>query len=197
MKTNIVAGALPLLLALTAPALAQQPKYYFQLREVTGNVDAALKDFVGEAVKKELNGHPEFTADLGGAKGEALVSELQKRNLKGFDMSVKIEKVSKDIKEGKPGSRFKVVECTVKLTLFGNTIPANKLAFSGEGEAGMKAEVNEKKVESEATALARDAANDAVKQAVDQGLARLSAMSAAQSGPKPEKARKPPKAKKK
>ena len=64
--------------------------------------------------------------------------------------------------------------------MFGTTVAEEKLAFSGDGEAGMEAEVSDKRLETEAAALTKDAVKDAVKQAVDQAVLKLSM---AQSGP--------------
>jgi hypothetical protein len=78
----------------------------------------------------------------------------------------------------KPGGRLKQLAINVRLTVFGTTLAEEKLAFSGEGEAGLESEVSDKRVEAETTSLTKDAIKDAVKQAVDQAVVKLSAGSA-------------------
>ena len=62
----------------------------------------------------------------------------------------------------------------MKLSVFGTTIPEEKLAFSGEGESAVEAEVTEKTAAAESESLAKDAIKDAIKQAVDQAVLKLS-----------------------
>jgi hypothetical protein len=155
---------------------AASAKYYFQLNEVKAGpeVDAALKAYAGEAVKADLAARPEWASDLGGAQGEAaVVAELKKRNLRGFDVTVRLEEIKKEIKEPKPGGRLKRLAINVRLTVFGTSIPGEKLAFSGDGEVGMEAEVVERQIEAEAAAVTKDAIKSAIKQAVDQAVMKL------------------------
>jgi hypothetical protein len=177
--TALGAGVLALG-ALAAPvARAAAPKFYFRLGEVKAGpeVEAALKTFAGEAVKADLAARPEWASDVGGvgdADPEALAAELKKRNLRGFSVVVRFEHLKKEVKDPSPGARRKRVALDVKLSVFGTTIPEAKLAFSGEGEAGVEAEVSDKGFEPETQALAKDAIKDAVKQAVDQAVMKLS-----------------------
>lgn len=171
-----------------APASAAGPKYYFQVGEVKAGpeVDAALKAYAGEALKTELASRPEWASEVG-ASGDALVGELKKRNLRGFDVVVRFDRFKKEAKEPNPGARYKRLALNVKLSVFGTTIPEAKLAFAGEGEAGLEAEVSEKKMDGEALSLAKDAIKDAVKQAVDQAVMKLGL---GQAAPMNEKRRK-------
>jgi hypothetical protein len=177
----LVAGALAGAM-LPASAQAAAPKYFFQLREVKGGpeIDPALKEYAGEALKADLAGRPEWASDVQAPNPEALLAELNKRKLRGFNVTVRFEEVKKEVKPPKPGSRFNQLAVNVRLTVFGTTVVEEKLAFSGDGEAGLQAEVSEKRVEQESMSLTRDAIKDAVKQAVDQAVLKLSI---AQSGP--------------
>jgi hypothetical protein len=162
-------------LALAAPA----PKYYFRLGEVKAGpeVGDALKAYAQEAVKTELAARPEWASDVGHfgpSDTEALVAELKKRNLRGFSVVVRFEQLKKEIKEPAPGARRKRVALDVRLSVFGTTIPEEKLSFSGDGESGVEAEISDKGMEPETEALAKDAIKDAVKQAVDQAVMKLS-----------------------
>jgi hypothetical protein len=157
------------------------PKFYFQMGEVKAGpeVDAPLKAYASEAVQADLAARPEWASDVGTTDPEALSAELKKRGLRGFAVVVRFENLEKDLKEPAPGARRKRLAVSVRLSVFGTTIPEAKLAFSGEGEAGLEAEVADKAVEAESAALAKDAIKDAVKQAVDQAVMKLSMVSAA------------------
>jgi hypothetical protein len=162
--------------AAPARARAASPKYYFRIGEVKAgpDVDTALKDYAAEAVRADLAARPEWASDVGAAEGEALVAELKKRNLRGFSVVVRFEHLTKELKEPSPGARRKRAAVNVKLSVFGTTIPEEKLSFSGEGEAGTEAEVPDKAVEAETQSMAKDVIKDAVKQAVDQAVLKLS-----------------------
>jgi hypothetical protein len=181
---------------LDVPAVTAQaagPKYFFQVRDVKAppGFDPALKAFVAEAVKTELASRPLWASDLGGAEGEeAIVAELKKRNLRGFDVTVRLEELKKDIKEPKLGGRLKRMSVGVRLTVFGTGIPGAKLAFSGDGEAAMEAEVTDKRMEAESADMAKEASKDAIKQAVEQAEAKLAL---GKSAPLNESKRKKPK----
>ena len=179
--------------ALPAPAA---PKYYFQLQPVKAGpeVDAALKSYTGEALKAELASRPEWASDIGpagqaapGSDRTALVGELKKRNLRGFDVTARIEKLKQEVKDPKPGERNKRLAVQVELTVFGTTIPDAKLAFSGDGQSGSEAEVSERRLAADTAATTKDVIKDAIKQAVDQAVLKLSL---GNPGPMNEKHRK-------
>jgi hypothetical protein len=159
------------------PEQVKRPKYYFNIREVNvGNHgDKELAKIARDFFEKELQSRPEFTSELAGA-GEpaAELAELKRRGLKGFRMSLRLDKLSKDLKDPKPGGRLKQLEVDVKLSVFGTTFPGEKLAFSGEGEAVVEAEVVEARVEQEGLTLVKEVMPQALKQAVDQAVAKLS-----------------------
>jgi hypothetical protein len=156
-------------------AKAAGPKYYFRVGEVKAGpeIEAPLKAYAAEALQADLAARPEWASDVGATETEALVAALKKRNLKGFSVVVRFENLKKDLKEPTPGARRKRLALTVRLSVFGTTIPEEKLSFSGDGEAGVEAEVPEKNMEAEATSLAKDAIKDAIKQAVDQAVMKL------------------------
>ena len=165
------------ILAAGGTAAAAGPKYYFQLREVKASqdVDPTLKSYAGEAVKADLAARPEWASDVGtGESQDALVAELGKRKLRGFKVTVRLEQVKKELLPPKPGGRLKQLSVNVRLTVFGTTIPEEKLAFSGDGEAGLESEVSDKRVDAETLSVTKDAIKDAIKQAVDQSVTKLS-----------------------
>jgi len=175
------AAALPLFVA--HGAFAAAPKYYFQLQPVKAgpDVDAATKSFAGDALKAELASRPEWASDIGAAGQQApgqdrseLVAELKKRNLRGFDVTARIENLKQQVKDPKPGSRNKQLAVEVQLTVFGTTIPDAKLAFSGDGQSATEAEVSERRLAADTADATHDVIKDAIKQAVDQAVVKLS-----------------------
>lgn len=175
-------------LTAAVPVRAAAPKFYFRLGEVKAGpeVNDGLKAYAGEAVKADLAARPEWASDVGTTDPEALRAELKKRNLRGFSVVVRFERFAKQLKEPSPGSRHKRASVDVKLSVFGTTIPEEKLAFSGEGESTVEAEVSEKTAAEESESLAKDAIKDAIKQAVDQAVLKLSI---GKSGPMNESAK--------
>jgi hypothetical protein len=170
--------------AVVAPARAAAPKFFFQLQEVKAGpeVDAALKTYAGQAVKDELAKRPEWESDIGpsgqgarpGQDRSALVAELKKRNLRGFDVTVRIESFKQELKDPRPGGRLKQLAVDVRLTVFGTTIPDAKLSFSGSGQSGVEAEVADKNMAKDSDDAGKDAIKDAIKQAIDQAVLKLS-----------------------
>jgi hypothetical protein len=170
-------------LAAISASAAATPKYYFQLQPVKAGpeVAAALKTYTGEALKAELASRPEWASDIGPAGAAApgtdrteLVDELKKRNLRGFDVTARIEKLKQEVKDPKPGSRNRQLGVEVQLTVFGTTIPDAKLAFSGDGQSASEAEVSERRLEADTAGTTKDVIKDASKQAVDQAVLKLS-----------------------
>lgn len=166
-------------LALIAPggaSAAAKAKYYFRIGEVKApeKTDAALMSFAGEALKQELSSRANWASDIQAADDAALVAELKQRGLRGFDVTLRLEKLSQQLQEPKPGGHLKRLAINVRLTVFGTAIPGAKLAFSGDGEAGVESEVTEKQAETEGPSAMKDAVKDAIKQAVDQAEAKLS-----------------------
>ena len=112
-STLALSAAVAALLA--APALrahAAAPKYYFQMQPVKAGpeVDPPLKSYTGEALKGSWLSRPEWASDIGpsgvaapGNDRTALVAELKKRNLRGFDVTAKIENLKQEVKDPKPG----------------------------------------------------------------------------------------------
>jgi hypothetical protein len=165
-------------------AAAAGPKFYFQSQEVKAgpDVDAALKTYAAEALKEELAKRPEWASDIGPAGENArpgqdrsgLVAELKRRGLRGFDVTVRIENFKQELKDPRPGGRLKQLAVDVRLTVFGTTIPDAKLSFSGNGQAGLEAEVAEKSFARDSAEAGKDAIKDAIRQAVDQAVLKLS-----------------------
>jgi hypothetical protein len=176
----LCAGAVLLaVIASGRPAAAQRKdaKYYFKIVEVNIDKggDPSIADAAREILEKDLVGRPEFTADIGAATTEAaVVAELKKRGLRGFHVSLRLDKLTKDAKPPKPGGRLKQMAVDAKLSVFGTTMPGDKLSFSGDGEAALEAEVVEQRLDQDTVSMVKDVMTQAVKQAVDQAVMKLS-----------------------
>jgi len=180
---------------MAVPVHAAAPKFYFQMQPVKAGpeIDASVKTYAGEALRTELASRPEWASDVGPAGQEGpgqdrsgLVAEIKKRNLRGFDVTARIEKLKQEVKDPKQGARNKQLAVEVQLTVFGTTIPDAKLAFSGDGQSGSEAEVSEKRLAADITETTNDVIKDAIKQAVDQAVVKLSI---GKAGPMNEKHR--------
>jgi hypothetical protein len=184
MKTWLYLTASLATVATALPAGAAEPKYYFQTQDVKAGpeVDAPLKAFAAEALKADLAARPEWASDIGpagtatrpGEDRSALAAELKKRNLRGFDVVVRIETFKKEMKDPKPGGRLKRLAMELKVSVVGTTIPEAKLAFNGTGEAAIEAEVAEARLAADTANVGKEVMKDAIKQAVDQAVLKLS-----------------------
>jgi hypothetical protein len=181
-RTFLTAGAVLPFAAATAAARPKagartKAKYYFQIYEINiGKYEEpGLKESARTLLEKELSSRPEFTADLGDAADDAAVmAELKKRQLRGFKVSLRLDELSKEMKDPRPGGRLKQLAVGTKLSVFGTTLPGEKLAFGGDGEAVVEAEVVESRLDTQTPPLVNDVLAQALKQAVDQAVLKLS-----------------------
>jgi hypothetical protein len=171
---------LPLAAAPAAAApRAKKPRFYFKIIEVNVG-DLKEPDLAANArslLEKDLGSRPEFTADaeLDAISDEDAMGEaLQKKGLRGFRVSLRIERLSKDLEPPRPGGRLKQLAVATRLSVFGTTFPGEKLAFGGDGEAVVEAEVVESRLAAQTPPLVEDVLTQAIKQAVDQTVAKLS-----------------------
>jgi hypothetical protein len=173
----VAIAALPPAPATAAPARSKKPKYYFKIHEINvGNHDEpGLADMARELLEKELGSRPEFTSDLGEAADDtAVIAALKARGLRGFRVSLRLDNLSKELVPPRPGGRQKQLAVGTKLSVFGTTLPGEKLAFGGDGEAVVEAEVVESRLPELTPPLVKDVLGQALKQAVDQAVAKLS-----------------------
>jgi len=154
-------------------AAERTAKYYFKIHDVTA--DADLVSVGKDLLEQELGSRPEFTSDLSGASTDAaVVAELKKRKLQGFRVSVRVDKLSKEVKPPKPGGRLNQLAVAMKLSVFGTTLPGDKIAFGGEGEASLESEVSDKRMAEEEAAMVKDVMGAALKQAIETAVNKLS-----------------------
>lgn len=146
-------------------------KHFVHIVQVQGDVPDETKNLARELLEKELSSREIFTTDLGG--GEASGSTLKGKGMRGFEVSLRFESVTKDVKEPQPGRRGKQLSLGVKISIFGAEIPTKKMAFSGEGESLQIVEVDERRLEKEAKSLMGEVLADSIRQAVDQAVLKL------------------------
>ena len=91
----------------------------------------------------------------------------------GFQVSLRITSLKKDIKPPAPGHRDQQMSIEVKLGVFGHTLPGNKLLFTGDGDASLTGEFSERLKDKEEERFMRTALASAIKQAVSTAVAKL------------------------
>ena len=159
-----------------AKQAAKKPKYYFKVIEVkSATADDVTKATARQLLEAELASRPEFTPDLPGASDpDSVAAELRARKLQGFQVTLDIQSLKEDVKPPRAGGRLPQLSVGVRVSVFGTTMPEAKLAFGGDGEATIEAEFVERRKDEESASLTKDVLTQAIKQAVDQAVAKLS-----------------------
>ena len=165
------AGAAP-----AAKPATKKPKYYFNIVEVkSATADDVTKATARKLLEAELSSRPEFTPELPGANDpDSVAAELRARKLQGFQVTLDIQSLKEETKPPRAGGRLPQLSVGVRVSVFGTTIPEAKLAFGGDGEATIEAEFVERRKDEESAGLTKDVLTQAIKQAVDQAVAKLS-----------------------
>ena len=156
-----------------APAASGKAKYYFRISNIISQ-DKKIIPVAKELLEKEVAARPEFTMDLGDAQSEeAQIAEIRKQGMQGFQVSMRIASLNKEIKPPAPGHRDPQMSIAVKLAVFGHTIPGNKLLFTGDGDASLMGEFSERLKDKEEERFLRTALQSAIKQAVSTAVVKL------------------------
>jgi hypothetical protein len=191
LRTLALAIFVPLVPALAiAAAKTTSPKYYFKVSNIQVQ-DSKIIPLAKELLEKEVASRPEFTMDLGDANSEdAEIEEMQKRGMKGFQVSMRISSLKREIKPPQPGHRDQQMAIDVKLAIFGHTIPGNKMMFTGDGDASLMGEFSERLKDKEEERFTRTALESAIKQAVSTAVIKLTTSTLEDRGPKRGKGKK-------
>jgi hypothetical protein len=162
------------LATLTAVALRAQatPKYYFKVSNIHSQ-DNSLIPMAKELLEKEVAARPEFTMDRAAGADEVGLTNTQKKGMTGVLVSMRITSLKKDAKPPAPGKRDMQMAIDVKLSIFGHTIPGNKVLFTGDGEASLMGEFAERLREKEEERFTQTALASAIKQAVSTAVIKL------------------------
>jgi hypothetical protein len=160
-------------LAVASPDLAwASAKYYFKVSNIHTQ-DNKIIPMAKELLEKEVAARPEFTMDRGESGDEAGLTAAQKQGMTGVQVSMRILSMKKDVKPPAPGKRDLQMAIDVKLSIFGHTIPGNKVLFTGDGEASLMGEFSERLRDKEEERFTRTALESAIKQAVSTAVIRL------------------------
>lgn len=112
---------------------------------------------------------------------------MEKHKLTAYKVVVQVIEFEQPVKanEKKPGN---IIGCSVKLRIFGETIPDRVMAFTGDGSASVAIEVGKKVRERDRNYAAAEALDLAVAEGISMSLTKLNAKPAAP--PKKKKRRK-------
>jgi hypothetical protein len=169
---------------------ASARKYYFKISNIHSE-DKKIIPLAAELLKAEVDSRPEFTTDVGTAESEdAQIAEIRRQGMRGYQVSMRIETFKKEIKPPAPGKRDQQMAISVKLTIFGHTIPGNKMLFTGDGDASLMGEFSERLKDKEEERFSRTALASAIKQAVSTAVAKVTNATLATDGPSKGKKKK-------
>ena len=143
----------------------------------------SIIEMARENLVAELKKRPEVVLELDGVPNDApparIKEELQKRGLRGYEVTLRLLKVERSLRPAPAGRRFRLLEQSVKLSLVGTLYPGDpQLALGGDGESAVQIEVGAQISQNQERDALVEAIKDAVGQAVAQGLRKLSSGSA-------------------
>lgn len=192
LRTLAGAGLSLGLLRLTEPflqdaeAAAAGPRYFIRLRTVetaagikpTGVSNEALKAMAKENLLEALGKRPEVVLKLEGVPDDAPAQrfgeEIKRRKLKGYEVTLNIIKLDRQVLPPPQGRKFRLLEQSIKLSLVGTLYPGEPtLAIGGDGESTVQIEVGVQISESQEKDVLADVLKDATQQAVTQALRKL------------------------
>lgn len=181
---GLLAGPASLLSeAVAAPA--GSPRYFIRLRavEMAAGINAsvgndALKSMAKENLLEALGKRPEVVMNLEGVPAETpaerFSEELKRRKLKGYEVTLNITKLDRQVMPPPAGRKFRLLEQSIKLSLVGTLWPGEPtLALGGDGESTVQIEVGVQISENQDRDVLVDVVKDAVGQAVTQALRKL------------------------
>jgi hypothetical protein len=167
-------------LLLAVPAWANAPAKYFVVVRGVDEAPGVQSGFVDEAKQlfvDELKRHPEFTLEppAGLPTEPAEMSKaLKQKHMRAFEVTLKIQEVTRELQPPKPGKQFKMLVRGIKLSVFGSTLPDKILAIGGDGDAQVATEVGKaENLDQEAKQLLGECTKVAVAQAVEMTLTKL------------------------
>jgi len=171
------AAALALVLCSTkvgAQGPEQKSKYYFKVASIQ-SANTKLIPTATELLKAEVASRPELATDIATAESEDGQAALRRQQgVQGYEVSMRIESFTEEIKPPPPGQTEQKMAISVKLTVLGHTIPGKKLMFTGDGDASLIGDFSERLKDKEQEGLRRTALAAAIKQAVSTAIAKLS-----------------------
>jgi hypothetical protein len=152
----------------------KKPRYYMVVRAVEGAKEVAPEQ-VRQIFTEELAKHPEdcITERAEYPKEpEALAARLATEKLTGYLVTVRILEITRELVPAAAG-KPPMLQRGVRLTVIGASIPEDRIAFGGHGDALTGTIMRGKPSEAEAASLLSDAIRYAISQAVDESLKQL------------------------
>jgi hypothetical protein len=181
MRMSPAGLGIALYLGLSSLASAAPAKFYVVVRGVEDGdgVKSGIRDEALKLFKDELGRHPELT--LTPPPGlpttddhEVLKEALKAKGLKALEVTLRILTVTQAVNPPPAGKQYRVLVRSIKLSVFGDSLPDKVMAIGGNGESQVGAEIGASAdVEKEGKPLLVDAAKEAIKQAVDMTVAKL------------------------
>jgi hypothetical protein len=187
--TRVLAAAVAaaaVVLSVAQPALAAPKKrYHYELTQVTAKAEVpadvgqiALPRVKGQVVKAFAS-HPQLVTDLPGAPDATADATGYRKYLVGkglagsYYVTVELTGASYAVEpvDAKPGTQRIAVH--VALHMLGENIPGRTIAFTGEGEATIKQEVGKTIRQADIDYSWDQAAETAVKDAIETSLKQL------------------------
>lgn len=165
---------MPLLSADAEPQSKPKPRYYIVVRAVEGAKEVA-PELVRQIFIEELAKHPqEVVTERAEYPKEpaALAARLATEKLTGYLVTVRILGSTRELvpaADGKPP----MLQRGVRLTVIGASIPEDRIAFGGNGDALTGTSMRGTPNEAEAASLLGDAIRYAISQAIDESLKQL------------------------
>ncbi len=177
--------ALAALAALAGTASAA-PRFFVVVRTVD-EAPGVKSEMLADARKlfaEELGSRPELTltppVELSGDEAELkgdpekYRAALRAHSLRAVELTLKILEVERVTEPPPSGKPFRVLKRSIRLSVFGSTLPDKIMAIGGDGDSSIAAEIHKNEDEAvEGKKLLAEATKIAIKQAVDMTVAKL------------------------
>jgi hypothetical protein len=163
-------------------AYAAPPKYFVVVRGVdeSAGVHTGLLEEAKQLFTAELGRRPELMltppADVGKMPDdpEAFKAVLLAHKMRAIELTLRILEAKGSLEPPPPGKPFQVLKRSIRLSIFGTTLPDKVMAIGGDGDAAISSdEKKNEDAERDGRDLALEAMKAAIVQAVDMTVAKL------------------------
>jgi hypothetical protein len=181
-----VVAAAAVALATTPADAKPKKKYHFALedvragKDVTADLATEVTPRLKAQAEKLLGSNAQIVVKLDGAPDPATDAAgfqkyLAKNKIDGaYKVTVEITAATEEVEpvESKPNTQR--IDVHLEVHMFGETMPARKMGFYGDGSSTIKEEIGKKLRPKDRDAAWDDAANEALTKAIDESLTKLS-----------------------
>jgi hypothetical protein len=163
-------------------AYAAPPKFFVVVRGVdegegvhSGVVDEARQLFIAELGRRpELTLTPPAGVEKMPDDPEAFQGVLRAHKMKAIELTLRILEAKASFDPPPPGKSFHQLKRSIRLSVFGTTLPDKVMAIGGDGDAAIAADERKNEdAERDGKDLALEATKAAIVQAVDMTVAKL------------------------